>query len=156
MSVQKVKEYFARFGMEGRVRELPQSSATVSLAAEALGTEAARIAKTMGFLVSGAAILVVTAGDTKIDNAAFRHTFGCKAKLLSPEELSALVEHEKGGVCPFAVPEAVAVYLDKSLLRFETVFPAAGSENSAIELTIAELEQYATPRGWVEVSKPLA
>ncbi len=154
MSVEKVKAYFAQFGMEQNVIELDQSSATVELAAKALHTEGKRIAKTMSFLVNGKAILVVTAGDMKIDNAKFRHHFGCKAKMLSAEELVTLVGHAQGGVCPFAVPENVVTYLDESLKRFTTVFPAAGSANSAIELTIPQLEKYSNFCEWIDVSKP--
>ena len=154
MSVENVRRYFAQFGMDARVLEFDVSSATVELAAQALHTEGARIAKTMSFLVDGAAILVVTAGDTKIDNAKYRHRFGCKARMLTAEELGALVGHEIGGVCPFAVGADVGVYLDESLRRFSTVFPAAGSSNSAIELTVSELERYANPKRWVDVSKP--
>ena len=154
MSLEKVKAYFDSLGMKDRVLEFDQSSATVALAAAALHTQEARIAKTMSFLVDGKAILVVTAGDTKIDNAKYRHRFGCKAKMLSAEELAALVGHEPGGVCPFAVGKDVAVYLDGSLRRFDTVFPAAGSHNSAIELTPAALEKYASNGAtWVDVSK---
>ena len=154
MSLEAVKAYLSRFGIADRVLEFDQSSATVALAAAALGTEEARIAKTLSFLVGGKAILVVTAGDTKIDNAKYRHRFGCKARMLTAEELGALVGHEIGGVCPFAVGADVGVYLDESLRRFSTVFPAAGSHNSAIELTPAELEQYAANGAtWVDVSK---
>lgn len=157
MSVEAVKAYFARAGMESRVLELPESSATVALAAQALKTEPCRIAKTLSFMADGKAVLVVTAGDTKIDNAKYRHTFGCKARMLTAAELSALVGHEAGGVCPFALPESVSVYLDESLRRFKTVFPAAGNANSAIELTCAELEAHAEHfAGWVDVSKLIA
>ena len=153
MGIEKVKAYFDQFGLRERIIELDESSATVELAAKALHTEGARIAKTLSFMVDGKAILIVTAGDTKIDNAAFRHRFGCKAKMLTAEELDSLVGHAPGGVCPFAVPDTVAVYLDESLKRFETVFPAAGSSNSAIEFTIPDLEKYSKAKEWVAVSK---
>lgn len=154
MSVEKVKAYFDQFGLRDKIIELDESSATVELAAKALHTQGARIAKTLSFMVDDKAILVVTAGDTKIDNAKYRHTFGCKAKMLTAEELDALVGHAPGGVCPFGIPAEVKVYLDESLKRFTTVFPAAGSSNSAIELSIPDLETYAKPVAWVDVSKP--
>ena len=153
MAIEKVKEYFARYGMEGRVRELAESSATVELAAQALGCEPCRIAKTLSFMVEGRAILIVTAGDAKIDNSRYKAQFSTKAKMLTPDEAVALVGHAVGGVCPFAVNDGVTVYLDESLKRFETVFPACGSGNSAIELTIPELEQYSGYTSWVDVCK---
>ncbi len=153
MSIEKVKAYFDQFGMRDKIIELDESSATVELAAKALHTEGERIAKTLSFMVDGKAILIVTAGDTKIDNAKYRHKFGCKAKMLTAEELDALVGHAPGGVCPFAVPADVTIYLDESLKRFTTVFPAAGSSNSAIELTIPQLETYTNHAEWIDVSK---
>ena len=153
MSIEKVKAFFAARGMEDRVLEFEVSSATVELAAQALNCEPCRIAKTLSFLVNGAPILIVAAGDAKIDNPKYKAQFGAKAKMLSPDEAVSLVGHAVGGVCPFAVNEGVAVYLDESLRRFETVFPACGSSNSAIELTLAELEQYAAPAAWVDVCK---
>ena len=154
MSVEKVRAYFARFGMEDRVNELPQSSATVDLAAAALGVEPGRIAKTLSFLVGERPILIVAAGDTKIDNARYKARFGAKAKMLTHEEAHTLIGHDVGGVCPFALPENVKVYLDVSLKRFETVFPAAGSDSSAIELTCEELERYSSNfQAWVDVCK---
>ena len=153
MSIEKVKAYFDRFGLREKIIELDESSATVELAAKALYTEGARIAKTLSFMVEDKAILIVTAGDTKIDNAKYRHRFGCKARMLTAEELDSLVGHAPGGVCPFAVPDTVAVYLDESLKRFQTVFPAAGSSNSAIELTIPDLEKYSRCKEWVNISK---
>ena len=140
MSIQRVKEYFRALGMEGRVLELDMSSATVELAAQALGCRPCRIAKTLSFLVEGRPILIVAAGDAKVDNPKYKARFGTKAKMLSPEEVEPLIGHAVGGVCPFGVNEGVTVYLDESLKRFQTVFPACGSSNSAIELTIAELE----------------
>ena len=154
MSIEKVKAYFAALGMEDRVLEFPVSSATVELAAAALGCEPCRIAKTLSFSVGGAPILIVTAGDVKINNAAYKARFGAKAKMLTPDEAVSLIGHAVGGVCPFAVNKGVTVYLDESLRRFETVFPACGSSNSAIELTIPELEKYSGYADWVDVCKP--
>lgn len=153
MSIEKVKEYFRQYGMEGRVQEFEVSSATVELAAAALHCESCRIAKTLSFLVDGHAILIVTAGDAKVDNGKFKAKFGTKAKMLAPDEVAAMVGHAVGGVCPFAVHEEAKVYLDQSLRRFETVFPACGSSNSAIELTMEELENYSGYTSWVDVSK---
>ncbi|MCM1334616.1 MAG: YbaK/EbsC family protein [Bacteroides sp.] len=153
MSIEKVREYFTSVGIADRILEFDVSSATVALAAEALGCASERIAKTLSFTVNGAPILVVAAGDARIDNAKYKARFGTKAKMLAPEEVAERIGHAVGGVCPFAVNEGVAVYLDESLRRFETVFPACGSGNSAIELTIAELERYAAPVGWVDLAK---
>ena len=153
MSIEKVKACFSRFGIEDRVREFEVSSATVELAALALGCEPCRIAKTLSFLVDGRAVLIVAAGDARIDNPKYKAQFGCKAKMLSPEETETLVGHAVGGVCPFGVNENVTVYLDESLKRFSTVFPACGSANSAIELSIAELEQYSGYAAWINVCK---
>lgn len=153
MAIEKVKAYFREYGMEDRVLELDESSATVELAAQALHCEPARIAKTLSFLVDGRAVLVVAAGDAKIDNGKYKAQFAAKAKMLTPQEAEELVGHAVGGVCPFAVNPGVSVYLDVSLKRFGTVFPACGSSNSAIELTIPELEEYSGPAGWVDVCK---
>ena len=153
MSIEKVKAYFASVGMEARVQELEVSSATVALAAEALGCEPCRIAKSLSFMLDGRAILVVAAGDAKVDNARYKARFGAKARMLTPEEAVALIGHAVGGVCPFAVNEGVKVYLDESLRRFDTVYPACGSSNSAIKMTIAELEQHSHAEGWVDVCK---
>lgn len=153
MSIEKVKEYFRQYGMEDRVWEKEHSSATVEEAAEALGCEPQRIAKTLSFQAGDRVVLVVTAGDRKIDNKKYREQFGCKAKMLKFEEVEDLVGHAVGGVCPFAVRERVEVYLDESLKRFETVFPAAGSSNSMIELSIEELERYSHSLQWVDVCK---
>ena len=153
MSIEKVRTYFRQYGMEDRIQEFEVSSATVALAAEALHCEPQRIAKTLSFIVDGNAILIVAAGDVKIDNAKYKKQFGTKAKMLSYEEVPEMTGHEVGGVCPFAVKEGVKVFLDESLRRFETVFPACGSSNSAIELTIPELEKYASEDGWVDVCK---
>lgn len=153
MSIERVKEYFKRYGVEDRIQEFQVSSATVELAAQALNCEPCRIAKTLSFLVDGRAILIVAAGDAKIDNPKYKARFGTKAKMLSPDEVEAMVGHGVGGVCPFGVNEGVAVYLDESLQRFETVFPACGSANSAIELTIEELERYSGYTDWLDVCK---
>ena len=153
MSIERVKKYFESVGIEDRIMEFPVSSATVELAAEALSCEGARIAKTLSFKIEEAPILVVAAGDARIDNAKYKARFCVKAKMLTPEEVKELVGHAVGGVCPFAVNEGVRVYLDESLKRFETVFPACGSSNSAIELTVEELEKYSGAVGWVDVCK---
>ena len=154
MSIERVKAYFEQLGMASRVLEFDVSSATVELAAQALNCEPCRIAKTLSFLVDGGPILIVMAGDAKIDNPKYKHRFGTKAKMLTPEEAVTLIGHAVGGVCPFGINDGVAVYLDESLKRFETVFPACGSGNSAIELTIPELERYAAGNpSWVDVCK---
>jgi prolyl-tRNA editing enzyme YbaK/EbsC (Cys-tRNA(Pro) deacylase) len=153
MAIEKVKAYFKNYGIEDKVQELDVSSATVELAALALGCEPCRIAKTLSFMVDGKPLLIVAAGDTKIDNHKYKVRFGTKAKMLTPDEAEDLVGHAVGGVCPFAVKEDVTVYLDESLKRFETVFPACGSSNSAIELTIEELEKYSGFIAWVDVCK---
>lgn len=153
MAIEKVKAYFKKYGMEERIMEFDVSSATVELAATALHCEPQRIAKTLSFVVDGHAVLIVAAGDAKIDNQKYKAQFGTKAKMLSPEGAETIVGHAVGGVCPFAVNEGVDVYLDISLKRFETVFPACGSSNSAIKLTITELEEYSGYIGWVDVCK---
>lgn len=154
MAIGKVKEYFRALGMEDKVLEFDVSSATVALAAQALGCDPAHIAKSMAFTrKEGGCTLVVAAGDVKIDNRKFKDTFGEKAKMLSPEETLELVGHAVGGVCPFAVNDGVQTYLDVSLKRFETVYPACGSSNSAIALSCDALEQYANAIGWVDVCK---
>ena len=139
--------------MEDRILEFPVSSATVELAAEALHCEPCRIAKTLSFLVGEEPILIVAAGDTKIDNPKYKGQFGTKAKMLTPEQAETRIGHAVGGVCPFGIEPGVKVYLDVSLKRFQTVFPACGSSNSAIELTIPELEQYSGYKAWVDVCK---
>ena len=153
MSIERVKAYFAQHGMEHRVREFEVSSATVELAAAALGCDGCRIAKSLSFMVDGKAVLIVAAGDAKVDNGRYKAQFGTKAKMLTPDEAVELLGHAVGGVCPFALNEGVTVYLDESLKRFPTVFPACGSSNSAIELTIAELEQHSGYVAWVDVCK---
>lgn len=153
MSIEKVKTYFQQYNMEDRIREFDVSSATVELAAQALCCEPRRIAKTLSFMVPEGPVLIVTAGDAKIDNPKYKAQFGTKAKMLAPDEVETLIGHAVGGVCPFALNEGVAVYLDESLRRFETVFPACGSSNSAIELTIEELEKCAPYTSWIDVCK---
>ena len=153
MAIERVREYFKKWNMEDRILEFDVSSATVELAAQALHCEGARIAKTLSFHVGDQAILIVTAGDTKIDNAKYKATFGTKAKMLSFEEVEPLIGHGVGGVCPFGIKEGVKVYLDESMKRFQTVFPACGSSNSAIELTIPEMEQYSGYEKWVDVCR---
>ena len=153
MAIDRVKEYFNQFGMADRVLEFEVSSATVELAAQALSCEPCRIAKTLSFMVDGRPILIVTAGDAKIDNHKYKAQFGAKAKMLTPDEAETLIGHAVGGVCPFGINEGVTVYLDNSLKRFETVFPACGSSNSAIELSIGELEKYSGYAAWIDVCK---
>lgn len=153
MAIEKVKEYFKQWGMENRIMEFDVSSATVELAARALNCAPERIAKTLSFKVDDRSILIVVAGDAKIDNQLYKARFGTKAKMLSPEEAISRIGHAVGGICPFGVNEGVEIYLDQSLKRFSTVFPACGSSNSAIELTIGELEKYSNYREWVDVCK---
>ena len=153
MSIEKVRAFFREKGIEDRVQEFPVSSATVELAAQALGVEGKRIAKTLSFLVGNQCVLIVAAGDAKVDNAKFKAQFHTKAKMLPHDQVPEYVGHAVGGVCPFAVKEGVQVYLDESLRRFETVYPACGSSNSAIELTIPELMAYADTDAWIDVCK---
>ena len=153
MSIEQVKEYFKQFNMEDKVMEFPVSSATVELAAKALNTEGCRIAKTLSFSVNDSPILIVTAGDAKIDNKKYKAFFGAKAKMLSFDEVEEKIGHAVGGVCPFAINEGVTVYLDECIKRFETVFPACGSSNSAIKLTPEELEKYSNFKQWIDVCK---
>ena len=153
MSIERVKAFFKQSGMEERVLEFEVSSATVELAAAALGCEPQRIAKTLCFMQGEGAVLICAAGDAKVDNHKYKERFGTKAKMLSFEEVEQMTGHAVGGVCPFAVKEGVPVYLDVSLKRFETVYPACGSANSAIELSIPELEKYSGYEAWVDVCK---
>ena len=153
MSIEKVRDYFRPLGREGDILEFPVSSATVELDAQAVGVIPARIAKTLSFLVEEGCVLIVAAGDAKIDNSKYKAMFHTKAKMLTPEQVSHLTGHAVGGVCPFANPEEVRTYLDISLKRFDTVFPAAGSSNSAIELTCGELEEYSRSLGWVDLCR---
>jgi len=153
MSIEKVKAYFASVGLAERIQEFEVSSATVALAAEALHCEPARIAKTLSFAQGDSAILIVAAGDARIDNPKFKATFGMKAKMLSAEDAVRLIGHAVGGVCPFAVNEGIKVYLDESLRRFDIVYPAAGSSSSGIGLSIPELEEHSRFDSWVDVCK---
>ena len=153
MTVQEVKEYLEAYGLDTRVQEFSVSSATVELAAAAVGVIPARIAKTLSFRTADGAMLVVAAGDARIDNTKFKERFAMKAKMLAHEEVEQFIGHAVGGVCPFAVPASVPVYLDESMRRFATIFPAAGSASSAVEMTPAELEQASRAAGWVNVCK---
>ena len=153
MSIEKGRAYFRQFGMEDRVREFDVSSATVELAALALGVEGARIAKTLSFKKDDSCILILAAGDARIDNHKFKEKFHMKAKMLAPDEVLSIVGHPVGGVCPFGINDGIDVYLDESLKRFETVFPAVGSANSAIELDLDELYKYSNAIEWIYVCK---
>lgn len=153
MSIERVTAYLAARGAADKIRRFSVSSATVELAAAALGVEGARIAKTMSFMAGDRAVLVVTAGDTKIDNHKFKVQFGFKAKMVPPPLLPELVGYEMGGVCPFAVKDTCEIYLDVSLRRFDVVYPAAGDAASAVELTLPELEEYTGRPAWVDVCK---
>lgn len=153
MSVENVRDFFRKNNMERRVVELDVSSATVELAAEAVGCEPKRIAKSMAFLVEDKPIIVVAAGDGKIANSKYKAKFHTKAKMVPISDLDELIGHKMGGVCPFAVKDGVETYLDNSLKRFDTVFPAAGSEKSVIEMTIEELEKFSNFVEWIDVCK---
>ena len=153
MSIERAKEHLKKYGFENCVQEFDVSSATVELAAQAVGVEPCRIAKTLSFLTKEGPILIVAAGDARIDNHKYKERFHTKAKMLSPEQVTELIGHAVGGVCPFGIRDGVLVYLDESLKRFETVFPAVGSANSAVELTIPELELCSEADGWVDVCK---
>lgn len=153
MSIERVKSYFKQLGIEDRILEFNVSSATVELAAAALSCAPARIAKTLSFKVGENPILIVAAGDARVDNAKFKSLFHTKAKMLTAEEVVEMIGHAVGGVCPFGVKDGVKIYLDESLKRFSTVFPACGSANSAIELTIPELEQYSRYTQWIDICK---
>lgn len=151
MSIERAREYLKQYNMEDRILEFDVSSATVELAAQALHCEPKRIAKTLSFKVGEDAILIVAAGDAKVNNAKYKAQFGTKAKMLSPDEVETLVGHAVGGVCPFGINDGVKVYLDESLKRFETVFPACGSSNSAIEMTMGDLEKYSGYEQWLSL-----
>lgn len=153
MAIDKVREYFKKLGRDTDILEFEASSATVELAAKAVGVEPARIAKTLSFKQGESAMLIVAAGDAKIDNAKFKAEFGFKAKMLSPEEVLEFTGHAVGGVCPFGLKTEMPVYLDVSLNRFNTIFPACGSSNSAIELTCSELREYSSSEKWIDVCK---
>ena len=153
MSLEKAKAYLAEKGYADHVIELEDSSATVQLAAQALGIEPGMIAKTMSFLLGDEAILILTEGTAKVDNRKYKDTFHMKAKMIPFEEVENRIGHAPGGVCPFGIKESIRVYLDESLKQFETVYPAAGNDHSAVKLTIAELEEVAGAVGWVDVCK---
>ena len=153
MAIEQVKEFFKKFDMEEKIMEFETSSATVELAAQALDVIPARIAKTLSFKKDNSCILIVTAGDAKIDNPKFKTEFSMKAKMPSAEEVFSITGHAVGGVCPFALPSEIPVYLDVSLKRFDTVFPACGSSNSAIELSCDELFRYSDAEKWIDVCK---
>jgi prolyl-tRNA editing enzyme YbaK/EbsC (Cys-tRNA(Pro) deacylase) len=153
MSVEKLRDYLKQFNKENDIKEMDESTATVELAALALDTEEARIAKSLSFYNGDGAMVIVVAGDAKIDNRKFKDYFGFKARMLSPEDTKKFTGHEVGGVCPFALPDNVKVYLDVSMKRFETMFPACGSGNSAIELTLDELEETSKSNTWIDVCK---
>lgn len=153
MSIQKVRDYFSQWGMADKVMELTESSATVEEAAAALHTEGRRIAKTMSCLVGDQPILIVFAGDARVDNHKYKERFHKKASMIKADDVEGLIGHPVGGVCPFAINPGVDVYLDESLKRFHTVFPACGTANSAIELTLDELMTYSKALEWVDVSK---
>lgn len=153
MSLERAASHLARFGLEGRIRQFDVSSATVELAAQAVGCEPARIAKTLSFRVDGVPVLIVAAGDAKIDNSKFKARFHTKAAMLPFEEVESIIGHGVGGVCPFGVEEAVTVYLDISLKRFDIVYPAAGTASSAVELNLDELERASGSLGWIDVCK---
>lgn len=153
MSIERARAHLAQFGLAEKIREFDVSSATVELAAAAVGVEPARIAKTLSFMVGETPTLILFAGDARVNNQAFKATFHTKAKMLSADQAAELVGHAVGGVCPFGVKDGVEVFLDESLRRFDTVWPAAGSSNSAVELTCEELERVSGARGWVDVGK---
>ena len=156
MSLEKAKAYLAEKGYADHIIELEDSSATVQLAAQALGVEPGMIAKTMSFLIGEEAILILTEGTAKVDNRKYKDTFHMKAKMIPFEEVENWIGHAPGGVCPFGIKEGIKVYLDESLKQFDTVYPAAGNDHSAVKLTIAELEEVAGAVGWVNVCKELA
>ena len=153
MSIEIAREYLRQYHMEDRILEFNVSSATVELAAQAVGVEPARIAKSLSFKKDDHALIIVAAGDAKVDNRKFKDTFSLKAKMLVPEEVQEMTGHQIGGVCPFGNPETAEVYLDESMKRFQTVYPAAGSSNSAIEMNMAELMETSKAKGWVDVCK---
>lgn len=153
MSLERAKAYLAEKGYADHIIELEDSSATVQLAAQALGVEPGMIAKTMSFLIGEEAILILTEGTAKVDNRKYKDTFHMKAKMIPFGEVESWIGHAPGGVCPFGIKEGIKVYLDESLRKFDTVYPAAGNDHSAVKLTIAELEEVAGAAGWVDVCK---
>ncbi|WP_287449218.1 YbaK/EbsC family protein [Sellimonas sp.] len=153
MSIENVKQYLKRVGMEQRIMELAQSSATVEEAASAIGCRPCQIAKTLSFLAAENPILIVTAGDAKVDNKKYKNIFHEKAKMIPADQVETYIGHAPGGVCPFAVHPGVTVYLDQSLRRFEKVYPAAGNGHSAVSLSLEELETYSCSSGWIDVCR---
>ncbi len=154
--IENVREYFKKFGIENKILEFDVSSATVQLAAKALNTAEGRIAKSMAFIQGENVAIIVMTGDVKIDNAKYKAEFHLKAKMVPFDEVGAVVGHNAGGVCPFAINDGISVYLDNSLKKYDTVFPACGSSNSAIELTALELEKYSQNfKGWIDVAKSI-
>ena len=153
MAIEKVREFFRDLGMEERIQEFDVSSATVELAAVAVGTEPEKIAKSLTFMVDEQPVMIICAGDAKINNSKYKAYFHKKAKMLTREEVNELIGHDVGGVCPFGIKDGVDVYMDVSLKRFEKIYPACGSANSAVELTPEELEQLSGNRGWIDVCK---
>ena len=153
MAIEKAREHLKKYGLQDKIKEFAVSSATVELAAQALNCEPRRIAKTLSFKIGESCILIVAAGDAKVDNSKYKAKFRTKAKMLTFEEVEPMVGHAVGGVCPFGINDGIKVYLDESLKRFETVFPACGSSNSAIELTIPLLEEASEFSEWVDVCK---
>ena len=156
MAIERVKQHFAGTELEGKIMELSESSATVELAAQALDTEPDRIAKTLSYLVDDKPIMIVVSGQSRVDNKKYKQTFHKKAKMIPFDEVNDYIGHPPGGVCPFAVNDGVEVYLDSSLKKYEVVYPAAGSENSAVETTISQLEKYTQFKEWVDVCQGLA
>ena len=155
MAFERAKEYLKGFGLDDKVLEFEVSSATVKEAAIAANCQEAEIAKTLSFMVEGKPILIVVAGDQKIDNSKYKAEFHTKAKMLAFEEVELLIGHAVGGVCPFGINEDVEVYLDESLKRFETIYPACGSSNSAVKLSIEELERASNYKSWIDVCKAI-
>lgn len=156
MAIEKVREYFKKYGIEDKIIEFNTSSATVALAAQALGTQEGQIAKTLSFSVKDGPILIVAAGDAKIDNRKFKMQFSEKAKMLPFDDVEKLIGHAVGGVCPFAINDGVTVYLDVSLKKYDEVYPACGSSNSAAKFAIEELEKYSNYTAWIDVCKDMA
>ena len=153
MSIERVRQYLKQYGADNRITVLDHSSATVALAAQAIGCEPARIAKTLSFVKGDSCILIVCAGDERIDNKKFKSTFGMKATMPTPEQVQDIIGHSVGGVCPFGVNPGIDVYIDESIKRFDYIYPAAGSSNSMIKLTVNELEEFSQAKGWVDVCK---
>ena len=155
MSFEKARKHLEEYGLADNIITLDESSATVELAAKALGCEPAHIAKSLTFMVNEQPVMIVTAGDVKIDNAKYKAKFGVKAKMLTPEQVSELIGHNVGGVCPFGVNNGVDIYLDNSLKRFDCVYPAAGDSHTAVKLSLEELENASSSKEWVDTSKPM-